>query len=98
MRRPVYVLEARPWWADAIGVCLAALPVLALLLVALFFAGCGDNAAQAPTDVPVICSDVVIWRSPESDCIAAGGVYGRRVWPVSGGTDQPVCDFCGCAP
>ena len=79
--------------------------VLALALVA-----CGDNvvcpppvppgqpagvppAAPPPTVAPP-CTDIVIWMSPPVDCVVAGGVYERRTWPIVGGSEQAVCNFC----
>jgi len=55
MRPAVYILPDRPWWADAIAAALGVLPVVAALLVALFFAGCGDNVDCPPADVPPAC-------------------------------------------
>jgi len=59
-------------------------------------AGGGGGAGGASSAAP--CTDVVIWQSPAEDCLAAGGSYERKVWPINNGTEQPVCDFCGGNP
>ena len=52
MRLPVYCLEARPWWADAIAAAIAVLPMMAAILVLLFFTGCGDDVECPPAPPP----------------------------------------------
>jgi len=68
-------------------------------------AACGDNV-QCPPTAPLMtdagapdsryvapCTDIVIWQGAD-DCLTAGGVYEKKVWPINGGTEQFVCDFC----
>jgi len=99
MRRPVNVIPDHPWWMDALAASLAVLPMVAGLLVLLFLGGCGDNVTCPELGAPPpLCTDVVIWGSPASDCTATGGRYERKVWPLVSGTPQDVCDFCEVTP
>lgn len=60
------------------------------------FGGAGGSAGLGGAPYVAPCTDIVIWQGAD-DCLAAGGVYERKVWPINGGTEQMVCNFCGGA-